>query len=222
MCVNGAPDVNMELIWDRILRIYYRANPNGSRFTNITLSMFCSVDHPRATFPRLKGKAAEVKALMPALVWAFGMVMQTGNDQHDQILSALKCSEHLDAVMDDHKTDNTLPADVAETFKQAGFAMNVFMNALCQHYGHMGINAMYLFNIVPKNHFLCHICLQAQYLNQRLAWCYMGEDMMHHMRRLGAGCARGNDPVRASQKLMYWYRQGLSLVIVDRKRLLRL
>jgi hypothetical protein len=178
--------------------------------------MFCDPDEPRKTFPRLKGKAAEIKHLMPALVWVWGHSMDRDNEQHKQILLALQCSCFLDQTLDAHKDCDVLPTEDAERFKHAGFALNINMNALETYYGNLGINSEFLFNIVPKNHYLAHICLCAGFVNPRMAWCYMGEDMMHQMRRLSSGCVRGNSPQNASLKLVAWYRHGLSRMLSDR------
>ena len=84
------------------------------------------------------------------------------------------------------------------------------MNSLQQHYKGFGLS---LFNITPKNHYLAHICLAAKYINPRRAWCYAGEDMMKHIRRMGAAAARGNNPKQAGVKMMtgYIYALGFDL-----------
>jgi hypothetical protein len=177
--------------------------------------MFCDPASPHKTFPKLKGKAAEVKHIMPALLWAWRKVMD-GSDLHNQVELLLQCSVFMDDAMDSNKDCDVLPAAVAHNFKQAGFALNSCMNSLQSHYANLGANAEFLFNIVPKNHYLQHICLGAAYLNPRMASCYMGEDMMHQMRRLSAGCVRGNGPKQAGNKLMQWYAVGLSRMLSDK------
>ncbi len=141
--------------------------------------------------------------------------MTTTNDQHRQVELALQCSAFLDNVLDEHKDSDILPPTDAEKFKQAGFALNAAMNSLSTYYSRLGVDSLYLFNIVPKNHHLCHICLSASYLNPRSGLCYMGEDMMHQMRRLSAGCVRGNNTRNAEKKLVVWYSHGLSRLLGD-------
>jgi hypothetical protein len=205
----------MAFLWARIVNVYYRTHKCSGHFQNITLSMFCDPKEPRKTFPKLKGKAAEIKHLMPALLWAWRNVMTAGNTQHGEIEVLLQCSAFMDECMDKHRDDDVMPADVSEQFKQAGFALNACMNSLQSHYRSRGAASEYLFNIVPKNHYLAHIALSAAYLNPRMAACYMGEDMMHQMRRLSAGCARGNGPKNAGNKLVTWYAHGLSRLLSD-------
>ena len=175
--------------------------------------MFCDPKEPRKTFPRLKGKAAEIKHLVPALLWAWRKVMVAGDDVHMQVEVLLQCSAFMDECMDLHKDADVMPADVSEKFKQAGFALNACMNSLHSYYRDRGALSEFLFNIVPKNHYLAHIALAAAYLNPRMAACYMGEDMMHQMRRLSAGCVKGNGPTKAGNKLVAWYAHGLSRLL---------
>lgn len=178
--------------------------------------MFCAPDEPRKTFPKLKGRAAEVKHLMPALLWFWKSVRNPADSVHNQVELALQCSVYMDEALDNHRDLDCLPPVIAENFKQAGFALNAAMNYLLVHFASLGEDSEYLFNIVPKNHYLCHLALQAYYINPRLGLCYAGEDMMKQMRRLSAGCVKGNGPRQAANKLMQWYGHALSRLLDDR------
>ena len=61
----------MEWVQQKSFREYYPKTPAQCPFHNITLSMACDVKEPWKTVPKLNGKAAEVKSLMPA----FGVVV---------------------------------------------------------------------------------------------------------------------------------------------------
>ena len=105
--------------------IYYKVNPTNHRFTNLTRNMFWPQDDPllgeegncqgnKVKFPHLKGKGAEIRALMPALEWAWGMNMDSGNAQHKAVLVALQCSVFLDKTLDEHRDEDVLPKTASE------------------------------------------------------------------------------------------------------------
>ena len=49
-------------------KLYWHAHFVKGHFQNMKLSMFCNKENPKSDFPRLKGRAAEVKSLIPALL----------------------------------------------------------------------------------------------------------------------------------------------------------
>lgn len=207
----------MEQVWRRIVEQYYKEHPSNSRFQNITLSMFWTGSDTTArgegkkvNFPSLKGKGAEIRSLMPALKWVWEQVMDQSNPQHEQVHVALQCSVYMDDVLDMHKDADVIPPPDCEQFKHAAFAINTCMNSLCTFYAAKGLA---LFNITPKNHYLCHIGIGAAWLNPRLAWCYAGEDFMRHIRRMGAGVAKGTGAELAGKKMMLWYSHALGLTL---------
>ena len=67
---NGTPQNTMVAIFD-LVKDYYSRNGISSRFANLKLSMFLNPTRPHADYPRLKGKANEIRHFIPALrhVW---------------------------------------------------------------------------------------------------------------------------------------------------------
>lgn len=224
MCPRGRPEDNVQTVWNRMVTEFYSDHPNADRFTNIQLSMFFSTTDSgckgqskgnRVQFPKMKGKGAEIKALMPALLWCWDQYRRVDDRIHDQIRLVLQCSCFLDDVLDRNFDDDVLPPIDAEQFKQAGFALNLGMTSLLDYYAS---HRLALFNITPKNHYLAHICLAAAFLNPRRAWCYQGEDLMGHVRRMGSNCARGNSPSDVGMKLMTYYAHALGMSVCKNNR----
>ena len=56
----------------------------------------------RNMFPKLKGRAAEVKHFGPALMKAFAAMMDRGNVDHQSIHLALQMSVEIDRIRDDY------------------------------------------------------------------------------------------------------------------------
>jgi len=220
---HGTPESILELVWSRITTGYYKENPDPSRFQNITKNMFWSKDDPmldddgqglgkKVRFPCLKGKAAEVRALMPALEWAWQHTMDHNDDAHKEVLVALQCSVFLDTVLDEQRDMDAIPLEEADKFKNAGFAMMSCFTSVHQRFAAKGIA---LFNYTPKCHYLLHICLSAKWLNPRRCWCYAGEDFMRYVARLFNMSCKGSSADKAGVKMMEWYAYALGYALTD-------
>ena len=70
----------------------------------------------RQRFPNMKGKAAQVKHLIPALLYAFRKLRSPGNPDHDSIELALQMSLTMDHILNDHPDSFVLPTEVAAEF----------------------------------------------------------------------------------------------------------
>ena len=62
LCVPGDPATNLDALWQDCLA-FYRARGIQGHFTRMQLNMFCQPSRPYAKFPRLRGKAYEVRLL---------------------------------------------------------------------------------------------------------------------------------------------------------------
>ena len=144
----------MVQFWTRLESEYFTLNPAPDSHNCINVKMFWTgegMTGGKVVFPKLKGKGAEIKALMPGLVWLWDQYRTPGNPQHDQTLVLLQCSVHLDVLLDLHKDEDVLPPADAHQFRNSGFALNSIMNSLQTFYRSLGFA---LFNITPKNHYL--------------------------------------------------------------------
>ena len=110
-----------------LLHEYYGANPvhATTRYTRLYMSMFSSLSSSRTSFPKLKGKAAQIKHLTPALAYAWSKVRDVGNPKHDAVSLALDMSVQMDRVLDDHPGAVVVPNDASDEFVAVSF---VFLN----------------------------------------------------------------------------------------------
>ena len=204
----------MDWIQQQLFCDYYRKNPVSSRYTSIKLSMVCNTDQPWKKFPKLKGKAAEVRGLTPALEWLWGRVCNKGDPIHRQVLTLLQCSVKIDELLVDHADEDCWHKTVSNDFKQLVFGYYTLMNSLLTHFGQRPAGkSMHLFNVVIKNHYMAHIALISEYINPRLGWTFMGEDLMQKIRRVAGSCSRGNDLVGIGRKFTSHYVAGLTFVL---------
>lgn len=75
-------------------------------------------------------------------------------------------------------------------------------------------NAVLLFHLTIKYHYLLHIGKIAKYMNPRLGWCYQGESLMHRVRILVQGSCHGVAPEKLGDKVIKKYCQGLAMLLV--------
>ena len=187
---------------------WWTANKYGDHFNNIKLSMFHDPAKPYEQFPKLKGRAAEIKNLVPALLHIWTAYSDPTDTLHKLISFGLRCSHRLDQIMHEHVKDDVLPPDTAREWKTCVFAFLACQTKLARSFNNDGFK---LFNVTVKSHALAHIGLDAQKLNPRRGWCYAGEHMMHNQRVLASSCCRGNTAHQASSKMTQKYRFGMHL-----------
>jgi hypothetical protein len=186
---------------------FYKGNKYPGHFTNMKLSMFRS---PGDTYPKLKGKAAEVRKLGPALLHVFEKHMQSPKMQHKQIRLALRCSCRMEEIVDDHPLEVVWPNAVAEEYLANCYNFLALATCLANMSMQTGEK---LFNITIKFHYLLHVALQARYLNPRLSWTYSGEDFMQKMKGLAAACTKGLGPYEVFNKVVSKYCLGMDLLL---------
>ena len=203
----GRPKENMSRVLAR-LKKHWKDTNTVDHFNNIKLSMFCNVEKPRDNFPKLKGRAAEVKSLTPALheVWKFFMVPT--NAQHKQIELLLRTSMNIDAILKEYTRENKFPVEVYNEWQAAFFGYLGLQTALAKHYNGRG---RYLFDVTFKSHANSHIAKDAEHLNPRRGWCYAGEHFQKVVKDITSSSCKGNKANAVSQKTNQKYSRGMHL-----------
>ena len=211
---SGTPDDNLALVWDTMVE-FWKDNPQHgrSRFFSLQLSMFTDPTSPLSSFPKLKGKGAEVRHLVPALQYAWDKLVMThnaDNQMYQYISLGLASSSKIDIVLDQNSSAYKLEGAALQAYQSSIFAFLTVQNALAVHYNAHGYK---LFNITPKSHYLAHSAVQAAYLNPRFAWCFGGEDFMQTMKRIGGMCACGTSIYKRSDSVLERYSAGMHFLL---------
>ena len=201
------PENNMAVVWEMI-HAYYKAHNTKSRFSNLRISMF---HPPPGKFPVLKGKAAEVRCVVPAIASVFESVMTATDLQHQQILTGLKMAIQMESILDDHADAFRLPRPVAAEYGKCMNTLVRVQTALGNHFHPQGRS---LFHFTIKSHYAMHLADMAAFMNPRLAWCYSGEDLMNKIQTLAQAVMRGTSPSMVSAGLMRKYAYALGLYLV--------
>ena len=197
----GQPEKNLETIWKDIQE-YYREFQTPVRYKYLNrLSMF-----QRKTYPKLRGKAAEIKYLAGPLLHVWQKYYNPQLSIHRDILLYLKLNLQIEEQLVDNKDNTSFPEEEAARFEGSVTSMLLLLTRIAEHF--LDEN---LFNITQKAHFIQHVALLAGYINPRLLWCFMGEDMQKRMATLAKSCVRGQRPGQTIFKLFVRYRLALHL-----------
>jgi len=204
--MDGTPDEKLARVWERILFHYARLQ-TSCKYGQLKMTMFTA-----RTGPKLKGKAAEVKGLIPVLhkVWLEFYTNTVLVHRHVELV--LRTSVAMDAMIDAHQDLFSLPAPAARDLVNTCFAHLYAFWELRQHWA----GEQYpLFQLTQKGHYLMHSCLLAHELNPRLSWCYTGEDFMGKMRDVCGACSKGCSCWAVSNKTMDRWSLAMHLTLTN-------
>ena len=180
----STPDQKLTLLLTE-MKVEYKRMKTTTRYNKITHNM---IHPPSKQLPQLKGKAAEIKDLVPVIAVILRRRMDPNNEQERDMVDGLDASARIDQTLKDYKSYYRFPPDVAERFRQDCFQFAQCQNALIHHY-HPDVP---LFNVTPKTHYVLHLGLIAKYINPGLGSCWAGEDLMRVARKLWQASCIGN------------------------------
>jgi hypothetical protein len=147
-------------------------------------------------YPKLKGKAGEIKHFTPVLLRVWEEGMNVTDPMQVSIKVALESSAGMDAILDDHPTDPALPHAKAVEFLRLAVEHVQVVASLANY------NDMFVFNITLKCHYMIHAAILARHYNPRLGWCFMGEDFMKRVKNVAASCTRGMGAKMVTRKML--------------------
>lgn len=197
---------NMQALWTMI-EAEYKARGDREGYSYIRLSMFCFSRNPNTKYPKLKGRAVEIKSLGPVLLIIWKRLMDRTCDVHQNIKIVLKKSVRMDEILSQHKADVTLPRNVSAEFEAACFDYLLAYDHLASYFLAC-VPVKRLFNKTMKCHYLAHIGMTVRDINPRQLWCYRGEDS------LGFPC-RQNPPHARTHRVATWSRIDLGKRVIS-------
>ena len=166
----------MRQIWDSIKAIY-AVVPTRCKFQH--LKPFMVRQSPKsAGCPKLRGRAAEIKGLVPVMVRLWEQCMNPDDALHTLVFSGLAASAKMDEILDNHRHDWILPGDSHDEFFRMVIQYCQSVQALHRWGGNLWFNATF------KLHTLFHLGERSRWQSPRLSWCFIGEDYMKIARRM--------------------------------------
>ena len=179
-------------------RIYSKllcSSKDFSRATKLSTSSgqgWISYQCKQKGFPKLKGRAADIRSLHSAMLACWSHYMDSANQQHLQILALLQINSELHNVLDRFSPKMgylALPANVHAEIVPKCFQMVQLHVQLQDHYSGTDLQ---IFNLTSKTHFCLHTMLLSNSIHPYLTWCFKGETKMKTVQRLWKSCLVGN------------------------------
>ena len=208
--MDGEPSQNMQIIWTKICA-YYTAMNTPTQYSTLGLTSFSSNSNPRSSFPRLKGKGAEAKDLLPAIreIWTeFGC----NYSDYEMVRDALAMMVEVQDILSDHSDELLLPLPMADRIAHC-------VDQFLLRYQHLAYKAetsgKFLWNMPSKFHWLWHWARKARFLNPRLTNCYIDEDFVGRIKTLVHSCAAGSSLQLMISKMSEKYRYAMHLMSAD-------
>ena len=182
---------------------FYKVHNTPVRFKYWNrLSMF----EKKSKYPKLRGKAAEIKYLAEPLLHVWQKYYRSQLGVHRDILLYLKLNAQVEEQLIANKELTSFPDEQAAMFENGVTSMLLLLTRIAEHF----LDEK-LFNITQKAHFMQHTALLVKHLNPRLLWCFMGEDMQQRMSSLAKACVKGQRPGQTIFKMFARYRLALHL-----------
>ena len=207
-CMPSSPVENLKAVWKDIQE-FYTQHRTACRYRYLNrLSMF---ERKAPQYPKLRGKAAEVKYLCGPLEFVWRKYHKSHLLVHRQIALYLKLNLEIEEMLIVYKNELALPTHAAEQFEKTLSSMLLILTQIAEHF-----IADRFFNITQKAHFLQHISLLSKFVSPRLTWCFMGEDMQKRMSSLAKACVNGQRPGQTIGKMFSRYRIALQLQFQER------
>jgi hypothetical protein len=204
------PADKMARVWGEICDLY-KARGTSSQYSHLSLASFCDPEKPRADYPVLKGKGAEMRHLLPILktIWAKYARSVIHYEQHVlQVLNRL----HSFYVALDFTQDGMFPFHLPLAVSEQ---ILIDIDALLQHWALLSRQSvernLNLWHVVPKHHYLWHLAQEASHLNPRMSWCYANEDFVGKLATVGLSTRHGQAAAYRSKQLVEKYILGITL-----------
>ena len=180
-CLNLEPLANLKTVWQFIQDIQKEdATRHRYRHRLDKLSMFV-----KKGYPKLKGKAADIKGLDLAMQKCWLIFMDTSLVQHIQIAALLQLNLEIGTLLDSSSPKfgfMAVPPVQRHILVEKSLQMTQLHVELSEHY--QGQNRA-LFNVTTKFHFCAHIITYqlANTVHPFVTWCFKGESMMKSMQK---------------------------------------
>lgn len=199
------PKSNLLRCWLHI-KAFYKANKTKHAYASLSkLTMFCR----KSGGHKLRGKAAEVKSIGPALLSLWKQHMNAGLVVHKQIELLLKCTIGLDKIIDENRHEVSMSESDSKRLISKAFSMAQVNLQVYNHFKDEGYSK--LFHVSAKMHMMLHNALLSGFVSPSLVWCFAGEDMMRKVQTLAQSCVKGVTGPVALRKMVAHYRLAMHL-----------
>jgi len=171
------------------------------------LSMFVK----QQGYPKLKGRAAEIRHLGPTMAALCDQHMNPGVLIHRHIKKLLELNNKMHDILEKYSPAEgffAVPEKPAARLTEVAFSMTQLHVMVSEHFEKEEVQ---IFNVTSKSHMNLHPIMLSRYVHPYLLWCFKGEDNMQKMSRVLASCLKGNSQTQGLVQAAEKYRLGLHL-----------
>ena len=205
----GTPSQNMARVWE-VINKHYVDNATPCQFTNLGLSSFVDTNKPRHMFPRLKGKAAEIKDVTPAILDAWLALAPRGYTDRKLVETLLVTLVEAQDLLHESSKELMLPLDEAAKFQN-------LIDKFLATYQRVSFAAEekgdFLWNNPTKFHHFWHLARKAKFLHPRRTNTYVDEDFVGKIKTLVFSCSAGSEMHQVTLKMAEKYRWGMHFLM---------
>jgi hypothetical protein len=154
--------------------------------------MVCDINDKQCKkhFPKLKVKAAECQACLPAFLHVWERSMDGDQRSHVWIKLALQAATQMDQILKDYPECMALPREAAASLWKMAKQYHVCTVALERQFWSEESRCLFQSGTF-KGHWLLHGVAMAGSINPRRSWCYSGESFMSDCKVLMQSCLKG-------------------------------
>ena len=153
-----------------------------------------SMVYKKTGYPRLRGRAADIYGLAPAMKSLWETYMLQENRPHRLISLVLKANHELDELLRDFSPTFgyiAIPENKATHVFELGCRMMQICGQLQDFYKSENRK---IFNLTSKSHFALHSLQFSKYVHPAVIWCFKGESHIHRQQQVWKSCLKGNRP----------------------------
>ncbi len=200
---------NMQNLWGQV-SAYYSEHQTSTQFSSLNLSSFHNPEKPTKDYPRLKGKGAEIKGLIPAIFEVWNRHMRVGDPYDEQVKACLHRMVAIQNIVDENASELFLPEEDSLNLMRHA---DVFLKA----YSRLGKAADeagdLLWSSVPKLHWMWHWALRARFLSPRRGSCYIDEDFVGKIKAIVTSVRHGSTSHAISLNVAAKFRLGKDFML---------
>ena len=202
--VSGLPEANMRTIWAHVSSLY-TAHGVQNQFSTLNIAPFASIDKPHESYPKLKGKGAEVKDLVFPLSEIWNILVDANNKFFHPVRATFGHQLGLQEILHDYRAEVMLPVSVANSFRKH---VNLFLLTYQKLAADADASGDVLWNQPTKFHWLWHLGQKSIYINPRRSNTMLDEDFVGKMKVVAHACAAGTELQMIPAKACAEYRWG--------------
>ena len=164
--------------------------------------MFTGPDTPRAGYPKLRGKGAEIKYLVSPLLQCWQAFHVDIDYEFETVRVMLERQIALQDILSDNSTECFLPVAAAQALMDHCDAILHCYTLLANKADREKVAQGLLWNINPQFHWLWHWAQRSVYLNPRKSNCFIDEDFVGDIKEVVAASCAGTSMECVHAKLM--------------------